>query len=280
MNILVSAGFEIIWWGLSKLLKMENSYPSLSNGSADPGLQIIRHPSYHTSGKLTWFDTRVFYVRISNFSVDDSTPEFLTLNHIPLSHDTLLEVNGARCSIYSDGASCLLRRDRADKKTEEATFVTTDSIRFTGSVKFEVFHKEDLLISGVLEMSCSNGFTGESKSNSRRWVMNCDAVMSPRSGFFKGKQVSSEAQLPAIEVYVAGCFLGCPIILTKSLQLNNRKKNNRKGMLDSIPEYETADSPKDFGPGLDLQVFSVFLFVPPNWRFMKFGARLFYWCTK
>ncbi|KAL2521065.1 Erythronate-4-phosphate dehydrogenase family protein [Forsythia ovata] len=140
---------------------MENSYELHGNGNlVDPGLQIKRHSLYQSGGKfsLPWFDIRVFYVRICNFMVDESTPESLTLNHIPLSPDTLLEVNGVRCSIDSEGVSCLLRRDRVDKKSEEVTFVSTDGIRLTGSVKFEVFDREDLVLFGVLEIPNTNGF--------------------------------------------------------------------------------------------------------------------------
>ncbi|KAJ0536117.1 hypothetical protein HanIR_Chr09g0438041 [Helianthus annuus] len=54
---------------------------------------------------------------------------------------------------------------------------------------------------------------------------------------------------PMMEVYVAGSFSGTPIILTKTLQVGFKKKQNRKGTLDSIPEYETAECQKD----LDLQ---------------------------
>lgn len=237
---------------------MENSREFLSNGKpADSGLQIMRHPSYQSCGKLSlsWFDIRVFYIRISNFVVDDSTPESLTLNHIPLSPDTLLEVNGKRCSMYSEGVSCLLRRDRVDKKAEEATFVSTDSIRLTGNVNFEVFHKDDLVLSGVLEMADVNGFIRESKETVRRWSMNCESVMSAGTGFLKGKHiVGSESFSPTIEVYVAGCFSGTPIILTKTLQLIHRKKHHRKGMLDSIPEHETAEQQKEVSSEHDLQV--------------------------
>lgn len=237
---------------------MENSFESLSNGKlTDPGLQVIRQPSYQSCSNLTlpWFDIRVFYVRISNFLVDDSTPECLTVNHIPLSPDTLLEVNGVRCSVCSEGISCSLRRDRIDKKSEEATFVSTDSIRLTGSVKFEVFDREVLVLSGILEMSNRNGFTGDLKSNGRRWSMNCESLMNTSIGFLKGKQiVGSESLSPTIEVYVAGCFSGKPIILTKTLQLTSRRKHNRKGMLDSIPEYDAAESQKDAPSGLDLQI--------------------------
>ncbi|CAN4093851.1 unnamed protein product [Withania somnifera] len=235
---------------------MENSLEFLNNGKpADPGLQIIRHPSYQSCGKLSlsWFDIRIFYIRISNFMVDDSTPESLTLNHIPPSPDTLVEVNGKRCSMYAEGASCLLRRDRVDKKAEEATFVSTDSIRLTGTVNFEVSYKDDLVLSGVLEMININGFAGDSKNCLRRWSMNCESVLSAGTGFLKGK-VGSESLSPKIEVYVTGCFSGTPIILTKTLQLNQRKKHHRKGMLDSIPEHETAEQHKKVSSEHDLQV--------------------------
>lgn len=223
----------------------------------DHNLEIIRYFPFHPFAGLSslWFDLRVFYVRVSNFQVDDSTPEFLTLSHIPLDADTLLEVNGTRSSMYSDDVSLLLRRDRVDKKAEEATFVCTDSVRLTGSVKFEVFDKKNLILSGVLELSCSNGFIGESKNNVKRWSMNCESEITSGSGFLKGKHISSpELSPPTIEVYVAGCFSGTPIILTKTLQFNYRKKHNRKGMLDAIPEYESSECQKDMSSGLDMQV--------------------------
>lgn len=234
---------------------MESSYETVRNDlPANPGLQIIKYAPLK-SWSSPWFDLRVFYVRISNFEVDDSTPEFLTLNHIPLSPHTLLEVNGTRSSIYSDGVSSLLRRDRVDKKSEEATFVSTDNIRLTGSVKFEVFDKEDLILSGALEMSNSNGFVGEMKNNSKHWSISCESELTAGTAFLKSKQtVSSELPPPTIEVYVAGCFSGTPIILTKTLQLSLRKKHNRKGALDSIPEYESTECQKNVPSSHDLHV--------------------------
>ncbi|KAG6624868.1 uncharacterized protein At1g01500 [Carya illinoinensis] len=237
---------------------------TLSNGeSANHSLQIIRYqPCINLSSP--WFDLRVFYVRISHFHVDDSTPEFLSLNHIPLSPDTVLEVNGARSSSYSDGVCSLLRRDRVDKKSEDATFVGTDSIRLTGSVKFEVFDKEDLILSGVLEMSNSNGFMGELINSTKRWNMNCEPVITAGAGFLKGKQLGGpEFSTPTMEVYVAGCFSGTPIILTKTLQLSFRKKHNRNGMLDVIPEHETTESHKNMSPE-DLQVAEYRSYRPEN----------------
>ncbi|XP_058069037.1 uncharacterized protein At1g01500 isoform X2 [Magnolia sinica] len=234
---------------------MECCYESATADSvADPSRKIINHSTYQP--KLSsWFDLRVFYVRVSNFEVDQSTPEYLTLKHIPLSPDTLLDVNSGRSSIYSDSVSSLLRRDRVDKKAEEVTFVSTDSIKMTGSVKFEVYDRDDLLLSGVLEM-CSNGFTGESKNHSKRWSMNFQPLKTSGAGFLKAKQyMSPELPLPTVDVYVAGSFSGTPIILTKTIQLSFQKKHVRKGMLDSIPEYETTESKTDVPSDLDLQAF-------------------------
>ncbi|VFR01454.1 unnamed protein product [Cuscuta campestris] len=239
---------------------MENCNGSLAvNGGVgdSSGLQIIKHPLYHGCNKpsLSWLDIRVFYIRFSSFMAEGSTPESLTVKHLPLSPDTLLEVNGARwCSMYPEGGSCILRRDRVDKKSEETTFVSTDSVRLTGSVKFLVFDRDDLVLSGVLEV---NG--GESKNSMRKWSMNCETMMSAGCGFSKGKQIngSESHQPPTIEVFVTGCFSGTPIILTKSLQLlNNRKKHHRNGMLGSIPEDGTYGAQKhDVSSGLDhLQV--------------------------
>ncbi|KAL6572708.1 hypothetical protein OROMI_013666 [Orobanche minor] len=238
---------------------MDNSYEFHSNGNLnDTGLQIIRHPSFQISSRfsLHWFDVRVFYVRIANFAVDNSTPEYLTLNHIPVGSGTILEVNGKRCSVDSEGISCILRRDRVDKKLEEATFVSTDGVRFTGSVRFKVFLNRDdeLVTSGVLELSdTTNGCVGESNNVAQKWTMSCESVVNGGMGFLKReKEMGSESLLPTTEVYVAGFFLGSPIILTTS-QVNHRKKH-RKGMLDTIPENDGSESREDYASGHDLQV--------------------------
>uniref|UniRef100_A0A5B7AHF1 Erythronate-4-phosphate dehydrogenase family protein n=1 Tax=Davidia involucrata TaxID=16924 RepID=A0A5B7AHF1_DAVIN len=221
---------------------MENSQETVNgNGLAENGHSTMRHSPYQHCIKvsLPWLDLRVFYVRVTKCEIDDSTPEYLTLNHIPLNRDT----------------STLLRRDRLDKKSEEVTFVSTDSIRMTGSVKFEVFDKDILVLSGVLELCNSNGFTGESKNHGQRRSMSCESDILAGTGFLKGRQyVGLESTSPTIEVYVAGSFSSIPIILTKTLQLSFRKKQMRKGMLDSIPEYEATESQKDVPSGLALQV--------------------------
>ncbi|KAI7732939.1 hypothetical protein M8C21_025691 [Ambrosia artemisiifolia] len=229
---------------------MENS-----NGTTKNNLQIIKHPTYqpYTKPLLAWFDIRVFYVRISNFMVDGYIPEYLTLSHIPLDPDTILEVNNKRCSLDSQGVFCRLKRNRIDKKFEEATFVSTDSIRLSGSVKFEVFDGEDLILSGVLEMD-KNTYVKSKNSDAERWSMQCESMIGANSRVSKGKQIMScDSMPPMIEVYVAGSFSGSPVILTKTLQISLRKKQTRIGALDTIPEGETTESRKDVASGLDLQ---------------------------
>ncbi|XP_027354392.1 uncharacterized protein At1g01500-like isoform X1 [Abrus precatorius] len=234
---------------------MENSHKANGNGSTDNGYSVARH-SYHPSlkGSLPWLDIRVFYVRVCKCEFDDSTPEFLTLNHVPLDPDTLIEVNGVRTSIYSDGVSTLLKRDRVDRKSEEVTFVSTDSIRISGSAKFEVFDKDVLMLSGVLELCNSNGVVRESSYNGQKWCMNCESDLIPGTSFFKGKQLLlPDSTHPTIEVYIAGSFSGTPIILTKTLQLSSQKKHTRKGVLDAIPEHEASENGKHRSSALVLQ---------------------------
>ncbi|KAK4751404.1 hypothetical protein SAY87_004886 [Trapa incisa] len=219
---------------------------------ANHSLDIIRYSPHHQPFRkslVSWFDLRVFYVRISNLQVDGSTPELLTVNHIPLDPETILEVNGSKSSVYSSGVGFHLRRDRADKKSEEATFVSTHSVRLTGGVKFDVLEGDDMILSGVLEVCKANGFEGESKNGIKKWSMTCEPGLSSGSGFLR----KSESVPLTIEVYVAGCFLGSPIMLTKTLQISSRKKQVRRPMLDAIPETETEFLDKEESFGLQLQ---------------------------
>lgn len=243
---------------LISLREMENSDEEefSENGVSENGHSIISYPAYQSSPNpkpsLSWLDLRVFYVRISKCVINDgSTPEHLTLNHVPLNRDTLLEANGVRTSIYSDGVSTLLKRDRLDKKSEEVTFVCTDNIRMTGSVKFEVFDNDALVLSGTLEMCQTNGSLKQAKNAGTGWIMNCE---SNAEGIFRGHHKSLEYASPAIEVYVAGCFSGSPIVLTKMLKRHQKKKQVMKGRLEAIPEYEATEAQKAETSSLAIQV--------------------------
>lgn len=131
--------------------------------------KITMHPLY-ASRSSPWLDLKVFYVRVSNYVVDESAPEHLTLNHIPLSPDTVIEVNDQRSSMHIELISSLLRRDTVDKKTEEATFVSTDNLRMTGSVRFQVFDMNDLLLTGDLDLCNANGVIGNRRTAARNGI--------------------------------------------------------------------------------------------------------------
>ncbi|CAN6307402.1 unnamed protein product [Urochloa humidicola] len=96
---------------------------------------------------------RVFYLRVSRCEVDESMLDTLTLTHTPLTPDTDLQVmSGADqkpSSISSGGTvSCSLRRDRVDASSQEATFVSTEAVRMSGSVRFEVHSKDERIMVG------------------------------------------------------------------------------------------------------------------------------------
>lgn len=239
-------------------------YPTDQDASLSPGRKIIMHPLY-VPRSSAWLDLKVFYVRLSNCDVDESAPEHLTLIHIPLTPDTVLEVNGKRSGISTEFVSSTLRRDRVDKKSEEVIFVSTDGIRMTGSMRFEVHDGENLFLAGVLELLKSNGLTGEPKHSARKWNMKCQPVMSDGSFFLKGKQYTSpEVALPTIEVYVAGSFSGSAIILTKTLQLGIRKKKQMRLALDSIPENEAPGAVNKVLPEEAQQLVEYEGFAPEN----------------
>lgn len=240
---------------------MESSHGN-GNGVAENGHSLIRHSPYQSGFKLSlqWLDLRVFYVRISKCELDELTAEYLTVNHVPLKRDTLLEVNGARTGIYSDGVSTVLRRDRYDKKSEEVTFVSTDSISMTGSVKFEVYDRDVVVLYGSLELCDRSGFVSESENHGQSWSINCetDVLAGSSSNSPKGNQhLGMDLVSPVIEVYVAGCFSGKPIILTRALELGHRKKQQRQGMLEPIPEYEATESQYHVSSSYAMQVTDV-----------------------
>ncbi|KAJ3670061.1 hypothetical protein LUZ60_010385 [Juncus effusus] len=211
--------------------------PIYHSNDGDPkpenGRKIIIHPLY-TPKSSPWLDLRVFYIKISNFELKNSAANHLTLNLVPLNPDTVIEINGTRSSIHTDWVSSDLRKDRVDRNSEEATFVSTDSIKMTGTVHFQVFDKNDLLMTGDLQLISGNG-------EKKKWNLKCDSV-SACNGFLKGKDLKGIVN-PIVELYIAGSFLGTPIILSETIQFNNllRKKNGMKLTLDSIPENEMVE---------------------------------------
>ncbi|XP_044502273.1 uncharacterized protein At1g01500-like isoform X1 [Mangifera indica] len=191
--------------------------------------------SYHLIPNSAWLEIRLFYVRISP-CVISGVPDHLTLCHVRSQIGVSLEINGSRIPA-SDVASITLRRDRLNKESSEVTYVSMDSVRVTGSIEFEVFQEKDMVLCGSLERI-------ESTRNNERdamagWGMDCyTAIGTGSSAFFQPKLGVSA---PAIEVYIAGCCGGVPIILTKTIQVSPRRKVSRHGVLDSIPEDEEIE---------------------------------------
>ncbi|ESQ36781.1 hypothetical protein EUTSA_v10008178mg [Eutrema salsugineum] len=206
-----------------------------------------------------WLEVRLFYVRIAPCVVEN-VPDFLTLRHPRRETGASLEVNGVRVP-PSQTASLQLRRDRVDRESSEVTYVTTETVRVTGCVDFEVYDNEDMVLCGNLdriEGAWNNGTVSDPKTG---WGMDCYMAMGNGSGSGHGSGSSSSAffqpklgvSSPSVEVYIAGCCGGVPVILTKTIQASPRRKVARHVTLDAIPEDEEVDKEHDFvttGDGL------------------------------
>ncbi|KAK7349484.1 hypothetical protein VNO77_06888 [Canavalia gladiata] len=178
-------------------------------------------------------ETRLFYVRISPCVVD-SVPDHLTLCHPHRQIGVSLVINGVPVPA-SEAAPIPLRRDRVDRDAAEVTYVATDSVRLSGSADFEVYEKEGLFLCGSLERLDSGWGNGSGSG----WSMDCHvatgSIGSGCSAFFRPKLGVSA---PSIEVYVAGCCSGVPVILSKTIQMSPRRRVPRHATLDAIPEDE------------------------------------------
>ncbi|KAG8391877.1 hypothetical protein BUALT_Bualt01G0232600 [Buddleja alternifolia] len=211
----------------------------------DDALQIsvYKPPPLFTGGCL---EIRLFYVRIAPCAVE-SLPDHLILRHLRRELGVFLEINGARVP-SSEIVSITLRRDRIDKDSSEVTYVSTDSVRIWGPCEFEVCEEGkdsdsdlDLILCGSLQRDIDAWSNGSSLENDWKtgWSMDCyvaNAVCgNGKSTFFQPKLGVCS---PSIEVYVAGCCSGTPVILTRTVLVSPRRKVSKQRMLDAIPEDE------------------------------------------
>ncbi|XP_008801785.2 uncharacterized protein At1g01500-like [Phoenix dactylifera] len=206
----------------------------------------------------SWFEIRLFYVRITPCAAD-AVPPRLTLSHLRREMGAALEIKGARVP-NSDPTSLPLRRDRFDRDAAEVTYVSTEGVRLTGAVDFEVCDdRGNLILCGSLgrvEAPWSNGVIGFDnhsgscdKDPKTGWSMDCYSAASIASSAFMQSKLGISS--PSIEVYVAGCYAGVPLILTQTVQLSPRRKAARPGALDAIPEdEETAGREQGSNEGL------------------------------
>jgi hypothetical protein len=217
---------------------------------------------------------RCFYLRLSRCEVDESMLDTLTITYIPLSPDTVLEASGGEqqeqppstTDVDKRSVSFPLRRDRVDAASEEATFVSTTTVRImAGSVRFEVQNGDERLLVGILE-TCDvdsllllgdagdvTGKGGKSRMRRRSWVMKCQVATQRGSGFLRCGRAAKAP--PAVEVYVVGVFRGTPIVFTKAMQLRFRRRRPVKAFMDPIPECaEQAEDAKETAQEHDPEV--------------------------
>ncbi|GLJ25902.1 hypothetical protein SUGI_0496600 [Cryptomeria japonica] len=170
-----------------------------------------------------WLDLRVFYVRMSSCPFQ-KCPQFLSLHLLPRDFSVGLEVNGEHIA-HSEIVASVLQRDRIDEESDEVTYVSTDSVRTTGLLRFEVYYKESLVICAKLERLYT-GIEDFEKDEELEWSMDCSAAF--RLVDWVSLRRSSELRpwsdsTPVMEVYVAGCSFERPVIFTKRLELVCRR---------------------------------------------------------
>ncbi|XP_016437879.2 uncharacterized protein At1g01500-like [Nicotiana tabacum] len=210
----------------------------MGNQGEEMSMTIYKNSNF-TGGCL---EIRLFYVRITPCSVE-AVPDHLVLRHLRREMGVSLEINGSRAPA-TDTASVTLRRDRVDKESSEVTYVSTDSVRVSGPVEFEVYESErDLILCGSLERVETGWANGNGIENNSRtgWSMDCYTAASFGNGGSAFVQPKFGVYSPSIEVYIAGCCSGVPVILTKTIQVSPRRKVPRQGMLDAIPEDEEVE---------------------------------------
>ncbi len=220
-----------------------------------------------TTPHASWFDVRVVYVRVSACCCsEDVAPEALSLRFPPRNIGTALELNGGRIS-PSEEAVLILRRDRVDPESAEATYLSTDYVRTSGPLSFQVFFKDEALVGGTLEQQqqssdeanspveqqgddsggCKSTTLVKSIGGGRRpWSLDCTCVVGQAGCVFSKTRLDdyssflSSSLLPAMEVCLVGRHLGTPVILSQTVHLTaaRRRSNRQTNTLDVIPEAE------------------------------------------
>ncbi|KAH9311158.1 hypothetical protein KI387_026193 [Taxus chinensis] len=185
-----------------------------------------------------WLNLKVLYVRMSSCPLKKS-PKYLSMHLIPKDFSVGLEVNGEHIAPSEIGSS-VLQRDRIDEKCEEVTYVSTDSVKTTGPLRFKVYHKDVLLVCGKLER-LDSGVEDFVKDKELGWRMDCYAEFGLVDWVLLRRNIELRPWnhlAPVMEVYFAGCSLERPVIFTKRLQLVCMRNGAGRPCLDVIPEDE------------------------------------------
>lgn len=191
-----------------------------------------------------WLEIRLFYVRLTP-CVIENVPERLTLHHLRREiSSAALEINGCRISA-ADSASVILRRDRLDKDASEVTYVSTDNVRVTCAVEFEVLERSDMVLCGSLERMESPWGNSTENDSKTGWSLECYVPAAVGDGSLAFFQPRMGVSAPAIEVYIAGCCGRVPVILTKTVVMSPKRRVSRHVILDSIPEDMESEEGKN-----------------------------------
>ncbi|CAM6012798.1 unnamed protein product [Sphagnum balticum] len=214
----------------------------------------------------SWFDVKVVYVGVRSCPLEDA-PESLTMRFPPRNIGTALEVNGGRIS-PSEETNLILRRDRIDTESAEATYVNTSNLRTTGTLLYNVLNKDEAILIGSLEheeksSSCSSATKHQVYNNAAHghhnccvsksiinpcWHMENSCVVGQGGCAFSRVRQREHTRMPtatpaAMEVCMVGWDSGTPVILTQTVQLTARRRPNWQASLDVIPEAEVLGKP-------------------------------------
>jgi hypothetical protein len=235
------------------MVEYREGFGEISMGQQSHGrAALLGYAMANNAPANAWLDVRVIYVRVSGCPLDDA-PESLTIRFPARSIGTAFEVNGGRIS-PSEEAVLVLRRDRVDTETAEATYVSTDNLRASGSVSFDVFNKDEALLSGTIEQQqqqseepppAPGSAANAANSTNLEWEMECSCVVGQGGcAFLKGRNDSSYPSMslvhPVMEVCIVGRFSGMPVILSQTVQIVARRRVNRQITLAAIPESEAV----------------------------------------
>ncbi|XP_077247518.1 NADP-specific glutamate dehydrogenase [Tasmannia lanceolata] len=155
---------------------------------------------------------RAFYVRLSIANALNPLPETLTLLYLPRINGSLLEINGAK--IQSNSAAFVVLHRVHSAEGEEAVFRSTDRVRGSEGVRFEVYVKEEKVLKGIFR-----------KDEEEGWKMECRCAV--ESDLMVGFGVLES------EVYVAG--EGCGV-MKERVEMVVRRKRRKFLELEEIPE--------------------------------------------
>ncbi len=241
-----------------------------------------------SSHASSWFHIRLIYARLSGCCccattsrVAAAAPESLCMRFPPRSIGTALEVNGGRIS-PSEQTVLVLRREkirrRSDPESAEATFLSTDDVRTSGPLSFEILFRDEALVAGTITLEQQHpvsdslqqqgGDDGVYNSSSlvqkssivglRRWSLDRACVVVGHAGSIFSKlrrhdhnipcpsssssssSSSSPLSPPAMEVCLVARNLGTPVILIQSVHLTAPRRGSscRQSTLEAIPEAE------------------------------------------